>query len=99
MVKLIEDTEGDKRKRNPGRAKFIPCAPNIARERKKPYRRIPLEVSIHMRYLHQDLNMSGKDLVKRYRKYSQASVYKHMVKPIGDNVEDHRKNNPGRPAT
>ena len=102
MVKPIGDNEGDKRKRNPGRPKFLPCAQkmfpqNDTRKHKKSYRRIPLDVSIHMRYLHQDLHLSGKEVVKRYRKYSQSSVYKHMLKPIGDNVEDHRKDNPGRP--
>ena len=64
---------------------------------KKLYQRIPLNVSVYLRYLHQDLGIRGKDLLKRYPKYSPASIYKHAVKNVSDLAEDKRRNNAGRP--
>lgn len=65
-------------------------------ERKK-YNKMPIEVSIHLRYLHQDQGIAGKELVKRYPQYAQRSVYHNMKLPIGERAEDKRKANPGRP--
>ena len=103
MVKDILNKEDEKRVFNPGRPKVVrgKCTINSKNEpcnTKKSYRTIPMEISIHMRYLHQDLGLSGKDIAKKYKKYSRASVYKHMIKPISGNAEDGRKNNTGRPA-
>lgn len=59
--------------------------------------RIPVDVSIHLRYLMQDLGIRGKELLKRYPMYSKASIYRHASKPIGQKSEDRRRFNPGRP--
>ena len=64
---------------------------------RKQYTPIPLEVSIHLRYLHQDKGVSGIHLTKRYKKYARASIYKHMVKAIGAPTKDKRHYNKGRP--
>ena len=61
------------------------------------YEQIPADVSLHIRYLHQDKGVRGKDLRKRYKKYSKTSIYRHMVKPIGEEVRDKREDNAGRP--
>ena len=61
------------------------------------YKPIPLEVSLHLRYLHQDGGCSGKELVKRYPQYSRTSIYRHMVKEIGDSECDKRHANCGAP--
>lgn len=60
--------------------------------------KIPLDVSIYMRYLHQDKGVRIKELVKEYKQYSKTSIYRHAKKPIaGDNCPDKRQNNKGRP--
>ena len=61
------------------------------------YKKIPLDISIHLRYLHQDMGVGGVDLRKRYPNFSKTSIYRHMTKKIGDNIEDRRKGNKGRP--
>ena len=58
---------------------------------------MPLGVSIHLRYLHQDLGVRGDELLSRYKEYSRASVFRHARKPINDNIVDKRKFNNGRP--
>ena len=63
----------------------------------KMYRKIPLCVSVHLRYLHQDLGIKGTDLVKRFPKYRRSAIYRHMLKEVGDVVVDKRKGNKGRP--
>ena len=59
--------------------------------------KIPLENSIHMRYLHQDKGINGAKVVKRCHKFSARSVYRHMKKPIKEAEYDERKKNSGRP--
>lgn len=61
------------------------------------YKRMPLAVSVHLRYLHQDLGLKGKDLVKRYPEYPCRTIYYHMKLPICQERVDRRHNNPGRP--
>lgn len=100
MVKDMANEEDDKRVFNPGRPKLVRDKCGIMSNKepyktKKSYRAIPMEISIHMPYLHQDLGLSGKEIAKRYKKYSRASVYKHIIKPISGNAEDGRKNNTG----
>lgn len=61
------------------------------------YQPIPPDVSIHLRYLRQDLGLPGRQLVRRYPQYSPTSIYRHSKLPIGEPVVDGRKNNRGRP--
>jgi len=73
---------------------------NIVMASKKVANRVPLEVSIHWRYLHQDGRKTWKDIshMKKYSKYSKATICRHMKKSIGDTVIDKRVSNKGRPA-
>ena len=61
--------------------------------------RVPLAVSIHWRYLHQDQKKTWKEIaaLKKYAKYSKATICRHTKRPIGDDVIDKWKNNKGRP--
>ena len=65
----------------------------------KNFKRVPLDVSIHWRYLHQDAGKTYSEIskMKSYRKFSKATICRHMKKNIGDLVVDLRKNNQGRP--
>ena len=47
-------------------------------------------VSLHLRYIHQDLGLTGKELCKRYKCYSKSSIFRNMVKPIDGFSEDQR---------
>ena len=59
--------------------------------------RVPLEVSIHWRYLRQDTGKSCLEIAKirSYGMYSKA-ICRHMKKSIGDLAIDKRKENQGR---
>ena len=61
--------------------------------------RVPLAVSIHWRYLHQDQKKTWKEIaaLRKYAKYSKATICRHMTRPIDDDIIDKRKNNKGRP--
>ncbi len=61
--------------------------------------RVPLSVSVHWRYLHQDKKKTWREIssVKGYSKYSKATICRHMKRPIADTVIDKRKDNKGRP--
>ena len=59
--------------------------------------KIPLPVSIRIRYLFQDKGVRGKELIKMFPKYSRRSIYRHASKPIDAVADDKRKQNPGRP--
>ena len=50
-----------------------------------------------MRFLHQDLGMSGKDICRKYRKYKKTTIYRHMKMEIKETDIDARTHNPGRP--
>ena len=65
----------------------------------KSLNRVPLDVSIHWRYLHQDAGKTWLEIskMKSYGKYSKATICRHMKKTIGDLVLDKRKFNKGRP--
>ena len=61
-------------------------------KRKDRYKKMPLDVSIHIRYLHQDMGVGGVDLCKRYPNFSKTSIYRHMTKKLGISVRtDARK--------
>ena len=64
----------------------------------KVLQRVPLEVSFHWRYLHQDGRKTWLEIskMKSYGKYSKATFCRHMVKNIGDLILDKRKQNQGR---
>ena len=61
------------------------------------YQKMPVGVSIYLRYLHQDLGVPGKHLVKQFLKYSRTAIYHQMKQPIDAEKTDRRKFNPGRP--
>ena len=61
------------------------------------YSNVPLDISIHLRYLHQDLGLPLKELQKRYPKLSKTSIHRHSKKPIGGSTLDRRHSNCGRP--
>ena len=46
------------------------------------YKNVPLEVSLHMRYLHQDMGMKARDIIKKYPQYSKSSIYHHVNKSL-----------------
>ncbi len=59
---------------------------------------VPKETSIYMRYLFQDKGLRGNELLKRFPKYSKATIYRHVKLPINDVATfDKRKHNKGRP--
>ena len=59
---------------------------------------VPKETSIYMRYLFQDKGLRGNELLKRFPKYSKATIYRHAKLPINDVATfDKRKHNKGRP--
>ena len=66
----------------------------------KNLQRVPLEVSIHRRYLHQDGGKTWFEIskMKSYGKYCKATICRHMVKNVGDLVPDKRKQNQSRPT-
>lgn len=61
--------------------------------------RVPLVASLHWRYLHQDGMKTWKEIasMKDYKKYSKATICRHMRRKIDDSVIDRRKQNKGRP--
>ena len=67
---------------------------------KKKQNRIPINISIHLRYLYQDKHIRGKELLKLYPKYSKASIYRHARKPIqaATQTVNNMKRKVGRPS-
>ncbi len=68
-----------------------------AKKREK-YRKIPIEISLHLRYLRQDKGETLPQLMKRYPQYSRTTIYNHSRRPIAEFVGDKRHSNKGRPA-
>ena len=60
---------------------------------KKVLQRVPLEIPVHWRHLHQDGRNTWLESSKMesYGKYSKATICRHMVKNIGDLVLHKRK--------
>ena len=60
---------------------------------------IPVEISLHWRYLHQSSQYTWKQIhsMNKYQRFSKASICRHMKKPIGENEMDRRHQNKGRP--
>ena len=67
------------------------------KKKRKGYTAMPLDVSLHIRYLTQDLGLRCSEVRKRYPRYSLATIYRHAKANIGDTVIDKRCNNIGRP--
>ena len=65
--------------------------------KKKTLKQVPLEVSVHLWYLHQDKGIKGKELLNMYPKLSKATIYQHAKKPVAEKTVDKRKHNHGRP--
>ena len=50
---------------------------------KMKYKKVHLEVSVHMRYLHQDMGMMIRDTIRKYPQYSKSNTYRHANKSLG----------------
>jgi hypothetical protein len=61
------------------------------------YTKIPLPISIYIRYLHQHGKVCGKELLKKFPQFSRRSIYRHASLPVVEIMEDRRKQNKGRP--
>ena len=48
------------------------------------YTKIPIDVSVHIRYLHQDLGLNLTELCQRYPQYPKTSIYRHSKLKIGE---------------
>ena len=63
--------------------------------------KVPVEVSVHWRYLHQDLGKTWKEIAtdrkRGYHLFSKATICRHMKREINEKTFDKRKNNKGRP--
>ena len=60
------------------------------------YKKIPLQVSIQLRYLHQDKCETLSQCIQRYPEYSKTSIHRHSKLPITDINTDKRQKNKGR---
>ena len=61
------------------------------------YKKIPRDVSVYVRYLHQHGGLRGKALTDKFPEYSARSIHRHARLPIGEDPKDKRKENKGRP--
>lgn len=59
--------------------------------------KIPNEVSIYLRLLHQENGLKLADIARKYPQYATRSVYRHGKLPVGEKAIDKRKFNSGRP--
>ena len=64
----------------------------------KTLTQVPLDVSVHLRYLCQDKSIRGKAILKLYTKLSKAIIYRHAKKPAAEKTVNKRKYNHGRPT-
>ena len=65
--------------------------------KKKTLTQVPLEVSVHLRYLYQEKDIREKEILKTYPKLSKATIYRRTKKPVADKTVDKRNHNHGRP--
>ena len=65
--------------------------------KKNTLTQVPLEVSVHLRYLYQDKDIREKELLKMYLKLLKATIYCYAKKPVADKTVHNRKNNNGWP--
>ena len=67
----------------------------------KSNNKMPLEVSIHLQYLHQDKGVKISQLLKDkkwHKKYSKLNIYRHAKMPISKIKEDGQHFNEGLPC-
>ena len=50
--------------------------------------KLPLEVLVHLRYLFQDKDIRGNELLKIYPKLSKVTIYRQVKKPLADKNVD-----------
>ena len=61
--------------------------------------KIPIEMSIYMRYLHQHGGMKMFHIVKQYTQFADRSIYRHSKKEVKPGLmQDRKKYNKGTPA-
>ena len=65
----------------------------MVNKNKVKYKTMPLEVSVHLRYLYQDKKEPICELVKRYPGYPRTSIMRHAKKPIVNVKADGRIGN------
>lgn len=58
---------------------------------------MPMELSLYLRFLHQENGLRCSELCKRYRSYQKSTIYHHTQLPIGEKAIGKRKFNRGRP--
>jgi len=63
----------------------------------KKSKKMPIEVSVHIRYLHQDKGDKIIDICKRYPVFSKTAIFRHCKLPLGEGKKDGRHLNCGRP--
>lgn len=65
------------------------------------YQRMPLAVSLLLRYLHQEKKEPLTRLVQMYPQYKRTTIFRHMKKPMADihttTAENHNRKKAGRP--
>lgn len=99
MTKSSLDDSGDQRINNKrikqGKRKMV----KYGKKRKEngAYKSMPVEMSVYLRYLHQDAKIPICKLAKRFPKYPRSSIKRHAKKGIDSGILDKRKNNKGRP--
>ena len=60
--------------------------------------RIPLQVSLVLRYLHQEKGESLKRLQEMYPQFKKTTLYRHMKKPLNDTATKEPRKKTGRPC-
>ena len=68
----------------------------LSNSTKNQIQKVPFEVFVHTRYLHQDMGMTTRDIIKKYPQYSKSSTYRHANKSLG--VVKGQKNKGCRPS-
>ena len=65
---------------------------------KKSRKKMDPDVSVHLRYLYQDMGLKCAEICKRYPDIPRSTIRHHMSLPIKKERGDRRKNNKGRPG-
>ena len=63
----------------------------------KPWGKVPLKTSIHIRALHHDFGKKICGIKKKYPGIPTEAIFYHVNKPISEEFADRRKYNKGRP--
>ena len=53
--------------------------------------KIPSDVSIFLRYIHQEDGAACSELVRRNPQYAPRSIYRHAKKSVGETIHDKRR--------